>query len=218
MRCTPASRAALPKLRGGTLVALLEAASALGHGVHQVVGHLDAPQRRRQTRVVEHVASAHLDLPHLRPASRPGSRARQITSMARREQPRHEPSADVAGRAGRPECSSHCAPAGRSGRDGPPPQPTPPQPRYPQMASTRAVWHVAAKVPRSPSRAIVSSPALIGERPADRGHAAGGRAARRVTCPSVHVESSLVSAGDAHEHAGGAQVDGSGQRRAEGAR
>ena len=50
------------EVRGGALVALLEAARALGHGVHQVVGHLDAREHRRQPGRLEHVAPSDLDV------------------------------------------------------------------------------------------------------------------------------------------------------------
>ena len=99
MRRTPAARAAAPKSRAARAVVVLERAGR-AHRVDEVVGGVDARERRVERERVEHVAAHDLGRRSRRaPRSSRGRRARQRTRAARLER-REQPPADVARGAG----------------------------------------------------------------------------------------------------------------------
>ena len=79
----------------------LAIALASGHGVHEVVRDADAGQRRPERLGAQHVAGDDLDVPGPVAALEPLRVAHEHAhAPAGLEQARHQPAADVAGRAG----------------------------------------------------------------------------------------------------------------------
>jgi hypothetical protein len=117
----------VPERARGRHVACVEVVSG-AHAVDEVVGDLDARQRRVERGWLEHVAPHDLDgrAPGA-PLQPPGVAGQAAHVVPAREQPRHEPPADVAGgarsRAGdRPRRATRCLRGGLHERTGPPAQ------------------------------------------------------------------------------------------------